>query len=252
MFEGFECPAMYISIQGVLSLHSYGLVTGVAVDCGADVSQIAPITEGYLIPNASSCLPLGGNDLTLYLLKLLAESGIAFSAKHCVQDVCSIKEKLCYVARNFDKEMASKSGLRQTYTLPDNHTITIGNEQFCCPEVLFQPEKIGRGFDGIHKICCDSIMKSNQPDETTKDLFSNIVLSGGCSMFPGLPSRLRQEISMLAPSYVQPNVLVVTSRENNVWIGGSIVASLPAFQEMWLTREDYEDNGPSYIHKKFI
>jgi actin-related protein len=254
MFESFQCPAMYISIQGILSLHSYGLVTGVAVDCGADVTQIAPIIDGYSIPNASSCLPLGGQDLNYYLLKLLAENGVTFAAKHCVQDACKIKERFCYVARNFDKElkMASKSGLRRTYTLPDNRTITIGSEQFYCPEALFQPNVLGRNFDGIHKICCDNIMQSNQPDEVTKDLFSNIVLSGGSSMFPGLPDRFSREINMLTPSHVHPNVLVVESRQNNVWIGGSIVASLSAFQEMWLTRQDYEENGPSYIHKKCI
>jgi actin-related protein len=254
MFESFKCPAMYISIQGVLSLHSYGLVTGVAVDCGADVTQTVPIIEGYPVPSGTSCLPLGGHDLTLYLLKLLAENGITFSVKHCVQDVCRIKEKLCYVAANFDKEieMAREAGLRQTYTLPDNHTITIGSEQFCCPEVLFQPEILGRNFDGIHKICCSNIIKANQPDEITRDLFSNIVLSGGSTVFPGLPYRFAQEIKMLAPSYVSPNVLTVVGRENNAWIGGSIVASLSAFQEMWLTKQEYEENGPSYIHNKFV
>ena len=255
MFETFKCPAMYISIQGVLSLHSYGHVTGVAVDCGADVTQIVPIIEGYSIPNGTSCLPIGGHDITLYLLKLLAENGVIFSTKHCIEDICRVKEKLCYVAANFDKEMemARKSqGLRQTYTLPDNHTITVGSEQFCCPEILFQPQILGRNFDGIHKMCCASIIKSNQPDEITRDLFRNIALSGGSSMYPGLPYRFSQEINTLAPSYVHPNVLAVDSRANNVWIGGSIVASLTAFQDMWLTKQEYQENGPLYIHNKLI
>ena len=245
---------MYIAIQGVLSLHSYGLVTGVSVDCGADITQIVPIIDGYSVPNGTSCLPLGGNDLTLYLLKLLAENGITFPAKHCIQNVCRIKEKFCYVAGNFrkEKEAKSKCRLRQTYTLPDKHSVTVGIEKFQCPETLFQPTILGRHFDGIHKVCCDNIVKSNQPDEVTKDLFSNIVLSGGSSMFPGLPDRFAQEVNRLAPSHMHPNVLVVARRQNNVWIGGSIVASLPAFQEMWLTKQEYEENGPLYIHKKFI
>ena len=251
MFESFKCPSMYIAVQGVLSLHSYGLVTGVSVDCGADVTQIASIIDGYCIPNGTSCLQLGGNDLTLYLLKLLAQNGITFSAKHCIQDVCRIKEKLCYVAGNFCKER-EMSGQRQTYTLPDKHSITIGNEKFRCPETLFQPKILGRNMDGIHKVCCDNIIKAHQPDEVTKDLFGNIVLSGGSSLFPGLPNRFSQEVNELAPSHMHPNVLVVTNRKNNVWIGGSIVASLQAFQEMWLTKQEYEENGPLYIHKKFI
>ena len=254
MFESFKCPAMYISIQGALSLHSYGLTTGVAVDCGADLMQITPLIDGYTIPGSTSCLPLGGHDLTLHLLKLLAGNGILFSAKHCVRNVCQIKEKHCYIAEDYDKEieMARKSRFRETFTLPDKRTITLGKELFCCPEVLFQPHILGRDLDGIHKICCDDIIKTNQPDEITKDLFSHVVLSGGSSKFPGLPNRLKKELTLLAPSNMNPNVLVVEQRENNTWIGGSILASLPAFQDMWLMRREYEEKGPSCIHKKCI
>ena len=254
MFETFKCPAIYISIQGALSLHSYGLVTGVSVDCGADITQITPIVDGYSIPGVSSCLHLGGKDLTLYLLEHLAENGMIFYAKHCIQDVRRIKEKLCYVAENFEKEIhrVGESGSQKTYTLPDNHKITMGSEQFCCPEALFQPHILGRNFDGIHVICCKNILKSKQSDKITKDLFGNIALSGGSSLFPGLPNRLLNEINALVPSDVDPRVLDVASRKDNVWIGGSIIASLPVFQDMWLTRQDYEENGPSYVHKKCI
>ena len=254
MFETFRCPAMYIAIQATLSLHAYGLVTGVTVDCGADMTQIVSIIDGYTIANGTSCLPIGGRDLTLYLVKLLAHNGITFPGKNCRQHVTNIKETFCYVAEEFGKELvrAKKSGSRRTYTLPDNHKVTIGKEQFCCPEALFQPQVLGKNFDGIHKICCENIIKSSQPDDITKDLFGNIVLSGGSSMFPGLPHRFLQEIKSLAPSHMTPNVLVVPNRENNVWIGGSIVASLPAFQEMWLTKQDYKEHGPAYIHTKCI
>lgn len=254
MFESFKCPAIYLSIQGVLSLHSYGLVTGVAVDLGADVTQIAPIIDGYIIPCTTRCVPLGGRDLTLCLLKLLAGNGIAFSAKHCVQYARRIKEKLCYVATDFEKEIkvTNTPRLRRTHTLPDGRKVTLGNEQFCCPEVLFQPDVLGRNFNGIHRMCCDSIVKSKQSSEITKSLFSNIVFSGGSSMFPGLASRFLQEVQLLAPSHVQPNVLIVEDRQNNAWIGGSIVTSLPTFQEMWLTREEYDEKGPPIIHKTCI
>lgn len=253
MFETFNSPAIFIAIQGVLSLYSYGLVTGIAVDTGAEVTQIVPTIEGNLIPEATSCLDLGGRDLNNYLMKILIENGISFTYQHPIADVCKMKEKLCYVASDFKKAMhfAQRSD-RRTYILPDNQVISMASERFQCPEALFQPSFLGKEFNGVHRTCYDSIAKCD--DSVRKDLLSNIVLSGGSSLFPGFAGRMADELTALVrPANARAvNVMAVPSRRHNVWIGGSIVAAQSAFQDMWLKKQEYEECGPSIIHKKCV
>lgn len=252
MFETFNTPAIFIAIQGVLSLYSYGLVTGVAVDTGAEVSQILPTIEGSPISEATSCLDLGGRDLDNYLMKIFIENGISFTYQHPIADVCKMKEKFCYVTSDFKKAMhfAQKSHLRRTYTLPDNQVISMESERFQCPEALFQPSLLGKEFNGIHRTCYDSIAKCDS--SVKRDLLSNIVLSGGSSLFPGFAERMADELTALVPANARVNVMAVPSRRHNVWIGGSIVAAQSAFQEMWLKKQEYEECGPSIIHKKCV
>lgn len=69
----------------------------------------------------------------------------------------------------------------KTFELPDGRTITLGNQRFRCPEVLFQPKFIGKEFEGIHELTYKSIMKADV--DIRKDLYANIVLSGGTTMY---------------------------------------------------------------------
>jgi actin-related protein len=126
--------------------------------------------------------------------------------------------------------------------------ITIGNERFRCPEVLFQPSRLGLESRGIHETAFESVMKCDV--DVRRDLFANVVLSGGTTMFPGLPDRVQKEIAALAPSGVRVRVVAPAERKYSVWIGGSILASLSSFQQMWISRQDYDEVGPTIVHRK--
>lgn len=247
MFERFDVPALYVAIQALLSLYASGRTTGIVLDCGDGVSHTVPIFEGYTFRHAVGRLDLAGRDITNYFQRLLTERGLLFNSTASKQIVGDIKEKLAYVAEDFDAEM-KKNVSEVKYTMPDHQVVSIGTERFRCTEALWHPSLLGMDVAGLQHLTYRSVVNCDL--DVRKDLFANIVLSGGTTCFPGFEKRLTRELVNLVGPSIKVHVTAPSERKYSVWAGGSVLASLKSFSDMWISREEYEEQGPSVIHRK--
>ncbi|EGT43903.1 hypothetical protein CAEBREN_04879 [Caenorhabditis brenneri] len=246
MFERFNVPAYYAGKQATLSLLASCRTTGLVIDSGEGGTDIVSIYEGYAIPRTQLSLELGGQKLTDFFGTMLAERGYSFSTTI----VQSIKEQLCYVAPNLEEGMNTAPDRESTYTLPDGRIISVGNQNRRCPEALFRPSLMNIETPGLHRKCYESILKCDL--DIRNHICSNIILSGGPALFPGLGDRLKNELSKLVPSSTTINVLTPPEGIHPVWIGGSILASLVTFQQCFILKREYEESGSSIVHTKCI
>jgi actin len=168
---------------------------------------------------------------------------LSVAHKHISQD---IKEKSCYVALDFENECMSNM-LGKTYMLPDGQAVELSSERIKCPEVLFQPNLVGSECEGIHRQIFNLISKGEI--DIRRSLYSNIVLSGGSTLFPGFEQRLRKEIVCLAPKTINVAVHAPVKRNLSVWIGGSIIGSMTGYRGLWLSKTDYEEFGPTTLSR---
>ena len=171
MFERYDIGGVSVSIQAVVALYAQGLSSGVDV---------------------------AGRNVTTNLIALLLRRGYALNRTADFETVRQIKEKLCYVSYDLelDKKLSEDTTvLVDSYTLPDGRVIRIGSERFEAPECLFQPHLVDVEQPGIAEFLFNTIQAADV--DIRSSLYKAIVLSGGSSMYPGLPSRMEKELKQL-------------------------------------------------------
>ncbi|XP_066493006.1 actin-related protein T2-like [Tiliqua scincoides] len=251
MFERFNVPAFYLSVQAVLSLYALARYSGIVVDCGFGVSHAVPVYEGYCLPHAVTRLDIGGRDITSYLRNLLLESRQYtrnFPEGFNVAE--DIKVKLCFVSQGSSHHEQSRryDTLPKEYELPDGHRIRIAEPLFQAPEILFTPSNVGKTSFGIHRMTSNSIKKCDPSIRNM--LYGNVLLAGGSSLFPGLDERLFKGLESQAPQGVPIKVMAPPDRWFSAWIGASVITSLSTFKQMWVTTADYKEFGPNIVQRR--
>ena len=257
LFETFEVKGSYVNIQAVLALYASGRTTGIVLDSGDGVTHAVPIFEGYALPHAMERLNIGGRDITNYMAKQLTmKNGLIdrnneFISSSAKEFVSTIKEDIGYCAIDFDDEYTkskTSNECQMEYKLPDGTVLNVNNERFECAEILYNPLLIGKEVHGIHHLITDSIFKCEM--DLRNRLFENIILSGGTTTFKNFEQRLTNEIINVVGPDGNIKIIAPPERKYTVWIGGSILSSLSTFQELWITKEEYEEEGPNIVHRK--
>ncbi|PWN25099.1 actin-like protein [Jaminaea rosea] len=263
-FETFNVPAMFTSVQAVLSLYSSGRTTGLVLDSGDGVTHSVPVFEGFSMPHAIRRIDLAGRDVTDHLQLLLRGAGYDMKTSAEKEVVRGLKEEACFLrAASASGSSAGGGGSVaaaaaaagskneptriEEFKLPDGNTIKLGAERHLAPEILFNPDLVGSEYTGVHQLVVDSINRADL--DLRKSLFANIVLSGGTTLMKGFGDRLLAEVKRLALRDMKIKIYAPPERKYSVWIGGSILASLSTFKKMWVSAEDYAEDG-EVIFKK--
>jgi actin-like protein 6A len=173
-----------------------------------------------------------------------------------------LKETVCRLSDSSYDDAANQNMPSMQYELPDGNVIDVGVERYKIPELLFQPELIGsfglggdapdlKNAKGLSQLVLENINRCDV--DVRKDLFGGMLLAGGGSLFPQLRERLEAELHDAAPTNVRVKVTAsqnAIERKFATWIGGSILASLGSFQQMWMSKQEYEEHGANLVHRK--
>jgi actin-related protein len=243
MFEKFGVNGVHLANSAVLSLYASGRINGVVLESGDGASHAVPIFESRVLPHATLPIQFAGQDMTEHLAKILAKRGVSIEKNIARR----IKEEVCFIVLDSEKEVLTPA-LTREYALPDGEIIKLGAERFLCPESLFKP--ILNSSEGVHQKLFDSIMKCGI--DVHEQMFGNIICSGGNTMFPGIAERIGSEIKSLAVGSAKIKVIASPERIKMTWLGGSIMASLSTFKQQMVSKHEYDDIGPSVVHRKTV
>ena len=242
LFETFQVPSLYLENNTVCSLVECGRTDGLVLDSGYAITHAVPVLNGISQDDATLTLEMGGNDLTRYLTDFAHEKGLQFFSRIDLTVTQDMKEKHGRVSQDVAREIAEGCSAID-YELPDGKIFKIEKEQFLCAEPLFNPQLLHINQLGIHEMIHESIQKCELGSR--KQLYENIVLAGGSSLFKGMKERLTNELKEL----ISPSINLQVHQPEYIytkWIGASICSVLESKKQNYVTRQQYEENGSNH------
>jgi len=261
-------------------VHCWELETetsGTVIDCGHNISQIIPVYECFSLQHAIENLPIAGKQINDHLKILLQSKLLNNSNEQSNQDslfidensLLTIKTRSCFIPSDYQQILKSNpQKLQQVFKLPDERTITIDFERIMAPEILFEPNLYSSKPDspaqhnniqdnndkikGLPQLLLNSIQKCNQPLHDM--LYSNILLTGGGSLFPGLKDRLIKEMNKLSNDEYKTaiNINAPLDRAFGAWIGASMISANNNWTDMWISKEEYTEYGSGIVYRKCL
>lgn len=245
------------------------------VDTGFNATNVVPVIKGESYMRAIRRVDVGGKLLTNYLKEL-----VSFRYYNMMEEtyiINQVKEHTCFVSKSFVKDLnackndpkayeigyalpdyiANKKGrvltdlaeVRKLQKTSDQQVLTLANERFSVPELLFDPMGIDLNEAGIPGTVSQSIAAA--PIETQSLLWANIVLTGGTSLIPGLKERLETELRAEAPQEATVRVLQASNPVTCAWNGGSQLGLSDSLGSWIVTRAEYLEIGETACARKF-
>ena len=247
IFETFRIPLFYPGLSSSLLLYASGLTTGIAIDAGETDINIVPVYESFSMMNLAKKLEIGGKTISESIRQNLIKPGSTLSLSSERSTLHYIKEHFCYI--RFDNENPEENDTKKPepkfFVTPDNQKYEL-NDQVCkIPEMIFKPDFITVDSLGLSQLTLQTIETIDTDIKNTVQ--NNIVISGGTSLIKGFHQKLEKDISEKIQSI---NVIAPPSRKIAPWVGGSMIASIGTFKDLALSKEEYEETGPSVVHFK--
>eukprot|EP00927_Polykrikos_kofoidii_P000170 TRINITY_DN10066_c0_g1_i1.p1 TRINITY_DN10066_c0_g1~~TRINITY_DN10066_c0_g1_i1.p1 ORF type:complete len:382 (-),score=49.91 TRINITY_DN10066_c0_g1_i1:97-1242(-) len=248
VFETFGAPALHFTPQPVLALYTAGTTTGVVLDCGEGVAHAVPVFNGFYLRSAVRRTPLAGRHVTKHLGRQLRRQGYFVHSASQFETLRTLKEQHCYVTGNRKEEelnLQDSHAAPKVVMLPDGAMLPLGPERFRAPEVLFAPQTVGLDCDSLPSILAGSVGACEV--DLRQGLWEQVSLAGGSTLLEGFGARMLLEIRKIVPRDLKIRVLQPPMRAYSAWVGGSILGSLQSFDQMLVSKAQYQEHGGALL-----
>ncbi|VDK69818.1 unnamed protein product [Dibothriocephalus latus] len=239
LFEKFELPAFYLAKNAALTCFANGRHAGLVLDCGASCTAAVPEVVKDREPAR----------FTERKLPPLTDSYKAFMEHNLIQDFAATVLQVS--DDRYDQNQMDTFPMI-SYEFPNGYNVELAHERFQLPEALFDPSECGgNSMLSMSHVVASSISLCDI--DIRPNLYNNVVVVGGTSLIMGFTDRLQRDLNIKTPPSMRLKVNFPSSlpeRRFSSWVGGSILGSLGTFQQMWISKHEYEESGRSMVEKK--